>query len=464
MLELEFDSVTLDKMVYLPLAPGKFAAPFLASQQPEISRAETNVGTLLLIFGLFAAYGAAFNFAGQLRYVEAALLLIGLLSYNKFSSRVDLLEWKLSGLFMLTACAQLLSNIINQSPSSSTIARVGTYALLSVLIPVLAVVINRDWRRLLAVVFGFGFSFFVVRWTGGSVSQDFDELPWRLGLGASATFIMVAVFAVAPKARLWLTLGLFCLAGLHLYFESRSLAAITCVVAFYCLLATFWARPYPAAFKVQTLSAIVVSIVVFAYAGPLLFTWLADSRLLSENLVTKNQVQAANRYGFLAAARPDTFTALYAISKKPILGYGSGNFDSEVFAFYAEVNAASYRDAQLSRRVFKSIYQEDWLLGIPSHSHLFGAWADAGIFAALSWLFIVWLNLKMLAQLWRWGHPFAPLFVFVGIETLWDVLLSPGPIRLDIAVRVAVIATAFRYIDLCNLMKHFHQNAPAVNE
>ena len=106
-----------------------------------------------------------------------------------------------------------------------------------------------------------------------------------------------------------------------------------------------------------------------------------------------------------------------------------------------------YRDAHLSRSVFKNIYTQDWLQGIPSHSHLFGAWADAGIFAALSWFFVLWIDLKMLARLWRWGHPLAPLFVFVGIATLWDVLFSPGPIRLDIAIRLVIMATAFRYFE-----------------
>jgi hypothetical protein len=440
-------------MVDIPLTPQRSALSQLALKQIQLTQAETNLGTLLLIFGLFAAYGSAFNFAGQLRYVEAVLLIIGLLSYNKFGSRVDPLEWKISALFLLTAFAQLISNIINQSPSPSTIARVGTYILLAALIPILAVIVNRDWRRLLAVIFGFGFSFIVVHWTGGSVSEEFDQLPWRLGLGAAVTLMAVTTFAIFPRASLLLTFGLFALAGIHLYFESRSLAAITFIVSVYCLLSIIWARPYPAIFKAKALAAIVFSICMFAYAGPLMLTWLADAKLLPESLATKNQLQAANRYGVLAAARPDTFTALYAISKKPILGYGSGVFDSEVFKVYADVSAASYRDSQLSRNVFKSIYQQDWLLGIPSHSHLFGAWADAGIFAALSWLVIIWLDLKLLARLWRWGHPLTPLFVFIGIETLWDVLLSPGPIRLDIAIRVIIIATAFRYMDLSAAMK-----------
>ena len=110
----------------------------------RIPRADVSVGVLLFLFVLFASYGPAFGFAGQFRYVEAALLAIGLFYYDKYSERVDLLEWKLSGLFLLTALAQTISNAVNHAPLSSSIARVGTYVLLAALIPIVADLINRD--------------------------------------------------------------------------------------------------------------------------------------------------------------------------------------------------------------------------------------------------------------------------------------------------------------------------------
>ena len=406
--------------------------------------ADVSLGLLIFLFVLFAGYGPAFGFAGQLRYAEVALIAVGLFYYDKFHERVDPLEWKLSGLFLLTAVAQLISNAVNSAPMGSSIARVGTYVLLAALIPIVAVLVNRDWRRLLAIIFGYAASYAIVWSSASSINDNFEELPWRLGLGAAATLAIVSLFGLMPRARLGLTLALFALSGLHLYLSSRSLAVITMLVAIYCLVATIAGRKKPADFSARSLTTMLLALCMFVYAGPLAVNWLASSRLLPENLVTKNQLQAANSYGFLAAARPDTFTALYAISKRPILGYGSGVFDAEVFSFYAEVNAASYRDAHLSRSVFKNIYSQDWLLGIPSHSHVFGAWADAGVIAALSWFFVIWIDLKMLARLWRWGHPLAPLFAFVGIASLWDIVFSPGPIRLDVAIRMVVIAAAFR--------------------
>lgn len=429
---------------------GFHSPSFLVSQSripSKVRAAEVSVGFLLFLFVLFAGYGPAFGFAGQLRYVEAALLVIGLFYYDKFFDRVDPLEWQLSAFFLLTATAQIISNAVNFAPLASSIARVGTYVLLAALIPIVAVLVNRDWRRMLAVVFGYGASYVVQWFIGSSVSETFEQLPWRLGLGAAVTLIVMALYGLMPRARFGLTLVLFGIAALHLYLNSRSLAAITVVVAVFCLASTFWGRARPAEFKARSFVAIIVSLSLFAYIGPLAIGWMATAQLLPDNLVTKNQLQAANSYGFLAAARPDTFTALYAISKRPLLGYGSGVFDGEVFSFYAEVNAASYRDAHLSRSVFKNIYKQDWSQGIPSHSHVFGAWADAGILAALSWFFVMWLDLKMLARLWRWGHPLAPLFVFVGIANLWDILFSPGPIRLDMAIRLVIMAMAFRYFD-----------------
>jgi hypothetical protein len=416
---------------------------------------------IFILFCLFAAYGAAFNISGQLRYVEAALLFAGLFYYDQFKSRVDRVEWHFSLLFLVTALAQLISNTFNHAPTASTIGRVGSYVLLAALVPIVAALINREWQRLLAVVLGFGVSFFVVAYTGDAVSEDYNLMPWRLGLGAAATSLAVCMFAIIPQARLLLTIGLFALAGTHLFFESRSMAAITFIVAIYCTAATFAGRPFPTRFKLLRFVMLIMTLLTFAYIGPQIFSALATTQLLPQGLVTKNENQATNEYGFLAAARPDTFTALYAISNKPLLGYGSGVFDLDVFSYYAHVSAASYQNLRLSRNVYNSILKQDWLQGIPSHSHVFGAWADGGIFAALSWFLVLWVDFKMLARLWRWGHPFAPLFAFIGVETIWDVLFSPGPVRLDIAIRLVIMATALRYLHFSDHLTGALEATPA---
>jgi hypothetical protein len=408
-------------------------------------RQDTSPVHLVLLFALFAFYGPAFNFAGQLRYAEVLVLMLGLFHYDRFHTRVDKLEWRLSGLFVLTAVVQAFSNYINDASLESTIARVGTYLMLAALIPAIAVIVDRNPRKMIAVLLGYSFSYVLLYYEGAAINVNYNDIPWRLGLGGAASLALVTVLGFSPVLRKFAVLPLLLLTALHVYLESRSLAAVTVLVAAFSMAVTLWPQVYPSRFRYSSLIAVVAALGFFAAVGLQSFTWLAEAELLPESMIFKNQFQAGNKYGFIASARADTLTAIYAITKQPVLGYGSGAFDADVFAFYADLNAANYSNARTAQEVFKGIYEDEWTLGIPSHSHLFGAWADAGVFAALSWMFVLALVLKMSVRLWRWDHPYSMLFVFVVIMTIWDVIFSPGPIRMEIALRVMIIATAFRY-------------------
>lgn len=54
--------------------------------------------------------------------------------------------------------------------------------------------------------------------------------------------------------------------------------------------------------------------------------------------------------------------------------------------------------------------------------------------------------------------PHAPLFLLVAITTVWDVLFSPGPHRMDIAVRVMVLSYAI------NVLRSFDAEATTTRE
>jgi hypothetical protein len=427
------------------------------ARKPSLAWPNATLATLASLFVLFTLYGPTFSFAGQWRYVEVVVLVLGLFSYDKFQPRVDGLEWKLCALFIVTAVVQAFSNYINDAPTEFTIARVGTYLILAALVPILAVMVNRDHRRLMAIMLGYCLSYVFALYAGSINNDNYSELPWRLGLGTAATLALVIVFAIYPFMRRWTVLLLLLLSFVHLYLESRSLAAATVLLAVFAVANTVWPRVFPAKFRYSSLLGVLGGIGVLAALGLQSFVWLADARLLPDSMIEKNQMQASNSYGFFAAARPDTITAMYAITKKPILGFGSGVFDPDVFAFYADVKSASYQDVHISRNVYRHTLKQDWSLGIPSHSHVFGAWADAGVFAAISWIYVLLLVLTVLVRVWRWDHPFALLFAFVGIMTVWDVLFSPGPVRLDMALRLIVVATAFRYFAAYDIYQHRNQ-------
>ncbi|MBK8907399.1 MAG: hypothetical protein IPM60_05715 [Rhodospirillales bacterium] len=161
--------------------------------------------------------------------------------------------------------------------------------------------------------------------------------------------------------------------------------------------------------------------------------------------------QFSNPYGLLAAARPDTIAALYAISKRPLLGFGSTNVDSNVYDFWVDVSTASYLGQDNYYSLMQNHQARQWELGTPSHSHLFGAWADAGILAALCWFAVLGLSIYVLARSMLWRNPYAPLFVYITLDTIWNVLFSPGPHRMDVALHLMVLvyaAEALRSFDV----------------
>jgi hypothetical protein len=410
----------------------------------EIAGGGNSAFSLMMLFGLFALYGPSFNVAGQLRYVEAALLIIGIFSFNKFQSRVDKLEWKLCTFFIFTAAIQAVANFVNDAPGESTIARVGTYLVLATLIPILAVILNRDQRRLTAVILGYCLSYLLVVYEGSMNNENYVIVPWRLGLGFAATLAAVLLVSRFKKLTNFAPIIFLGLTIIHVYLESRSLAAVTAILSIFAIATYFWPRNAPAKFKLSSVITLLAGLFLLIALGLQSFNWLADLKFLPEGMIQKNEIQSSNSYGYLAAARPDTVTAIYAISQRPILGYGSGVFDPQVFSFYAEVNAASYQDLHISRNIYYHILKQDWTFGIPSHSHIFGAWADAGIFAALSWIYVLFLVVVVLVRVWRWNDAYALLYAFVSTMTIWDVVLSPGPTRLDIALRLIIIVMAFR--------------------
>jgi hypothetical protein len=164
--------------------------------------------------------------------------------------------------------------------------------------------------------------------------------------------------------------------------------------------------------------------------------------LLPEGLQRKTEAQLNNPFGLLFGGRPDTATAVYAITKRPLLGYGTTNVNPEILLFYRELNASVLSNLIRPDAAAAIAYTREWSLGTPSHSHLFGAWVDAGVLAALCWLFYLWIAIYVLQRSFFWRHPFQPLFVFVSLLILWDTLFSPGPHRMDVAIRFTVLMLA----------------------
>lgn len=396
----------------------------------------------LLLFLLFCAYGPSFSFAGQLRYVEALLVVWALLRFSGVFLSLKGTALNLTMLFGLAGLIHLASGIFHGSPTTAIVARSGTYLLLAALIPILIALVRDDMRRLLFILTGYCASYVVLLFVGSSTSAHYAEVPWRLGLGFAATVALAALFAVRPRYLPLAPTAFLGLALFHIVMESRSMAAMSICAGLFVLLSNRIAADRPRQARFGEVVVAICGLLVFGWIGLQVLLALAEAGWLPERVAAKLLAQASHSAGIVAAARPDTVTALFAITQRPLFGYGPGVVAPEVFAVYVRLSSEALFSGALSSELMQDRMNMDWSLGTPSHSHLFGAWADAGVLAALCWIAVLGLAAVVLVRGFGLRDRFVPLFSLIAIATVWDVLFSPGPHRMDIALRIVVLLAA----------------------
>jgi hypothetical protein len=394
-----------------------------------------------VVFLLFAINGPALSVVGQLRYSELLILLVGLLNAGPVLRSIGKMEWRLSILFLLSALSYLVMDIVNQGIEASTVSRVGSYVILCALLFTVKWIVGDSKKLLVSALLGFSSSFIVVLILNLPVpSVHYNVVPWRLGLGFAVTLAVCTFILIFPK---YYRLGLLCLACLliiHASLNSRNLTVITLIVFLVGLSVQIFGRDTLSrqnSIRAMSVLAYGALTVIGLYA---LMQVAVTLSILPEEMQEKMEIQMMNPYGIFAAARPDVAAAIYGILQQPFTGFGSSTVDPEVFAFYASVSAASY--IGMEDQIYLSTLDQEWSLGTPSHSHVFGAWVDAGVLAAVSWFAVLFFAVRVLGQVIRYRNPLTPLVILVSVALIWDVLFSPGPTRLSVALSLVVLLFA----------------------
>jgi hypothetical protein len=395
----------------------------------------------LFLFGIFCVSGPRLELLGEVTYVEIALLAF-LLVAQRIGDHAGALESRIVLAFLLAAVMQFISDVMNDVVGFVTWKRVGTYCVLSaVFVSVLVVTKNRP-REIKLVVAGFSVSLFVSFALGDLAGHDFT-LAWRLGMSISATALLCLAMTAFPRVRVPLTIALLALATVHFIVGARAVGILTFIVAGLATAAKMRPRAFPARIR-PGLYAIVFAGLILGIGG--LYYGLktgTEYEIFPEELQKKMEQQFSNPYGFVAAARPDTVAAIYAVSKRPLLGFGSAGSDFEVLSLFSSMAASSYLEGGTFGTVYGNALEEE-RLGIPSHSLLLSAWVDAGVLATPCWFIVFGLAFYVFMRSMLWSNENAVLWNFIAIMTMWDVLFSPGPNRLEMAVRIVVLLWAVR--------------------
>lgn len=242
---------------------------------------------------------------------------------------------------------------------------------------------------------------------------------WKFGIGIPITLFFI-LFCLVLRARrhYWLVVGVMVVvAFLNLYFDFRSLAGITFMTA--CYLGLHARHRHPNDLKPTVsphrllLLGVMGGISVFAILE--VYASAAQTGWLGESAQQKYELQAYGVYGLLVGGRSEILVSSQAILDSPFIGHGSWAKDCR------------YTDMliDLKRRLgyFPGGEKDECL--IPSHSHLLGAWVEAGLAGAVFWLWALLLPIRVLAGPYRTQEHLMPLVVFFAFFLLWDILFSP---------------------------------------
>jgi hypothetical protein len=372
----------------------------------------------VLVFLIPAAQVGELQIVGKLFASDILLLL--LLPVVLLSKR-HILNEKLPRTFLflglLWFAGQVGTDLFRSTPFVDYVRGWAMITLTLTHFTVLYVLLYQNSRRTILYMAGLS--------TGGVLSYFLNPStfaagdPWKFGYGFGTTLLIIVIATLAAgRSRDGIAgTAILIAAALNLYEGSRSLAG-ECLVAFTYLLLTKAIRNQGGeSSQVSPFRAMLACAALgISAAGPLsIYAYCAGNGLFGYAAWHKYELQSSGRYGVLVGGRGEFLAGLEAATDSPIVGHGSWAKDWR----YAAREEATLID--LGYRASKP--SDSWV--IPSHSHLIGAWVDAGITGALFWLWVLWLPVRALGRLYTTDEPMAPLIAFLAIVLVWEVFFSP---------------------------------------
>jgi hypothetical protein len=238
--------------------------------------------------------------------------------------------------------------------------------------------------------------------------------PWKFGYGFAVTLAIVLA-AVATHRSPLVASAIVMLAGATNLVEGYRSMALICIATAAIIVGQQARRLFPRVGSTMLVLILAAGSLGLAYT----YDSLAASGALGFKAQEKFDLQSSGALGVILGGRGDIVAAFLAIRDSPILGHGSWATDPNLkYTLSADALLLS-----LGYHVFPPAPQDEPLL--PSHSHLLGAWANAGILGAVFWLWVAWLAARSIAATWRSDDACAVLFAFLACSLLWDLFFSP---------------------------------------
>ena len=284
----------------------------------------------------------------------------------------------------------------------------------------LAILINNRPRRMVM----FAISIAVVTGRIGLGFAGEIGLMWKFGLSGAVAILALLVSSHYYRQKRYgisflISIGL---GGLNLYYGFRSQLVVHLISAVLILPMFENAEVLRSGVRrgKGTLRVIMLLLLAggAAYAANTAIKYAAELGVFSESVSEKFQGQAKGDLGVLFGGRPETLVAIQAIRDSPILGHGSYPVDQKYLELKQDIQYEhGYSDSDTPDDLEDPV--------IPTHSHLTMAWVESGILGGICWIYIMTLTLRAVLQLGSLRPALAPLYCYLLVWFLWDILYSP---------------------------------------
>jgi len=412
-------------------------------QKPAVATEPLKVASVVGdVLTLAVAIGASFSvhLVGEL-YVSEIILLpllpILIAIHPRRISRPGLkVGFVLIGLWLF---GLVMTDLYRSTAVTAWLREYANIAFLVIDIMGLAVLLGGNPRRQAVFIGGFAFGALLAAWYQPSLW--FEDDPWKFGYSIGANLGVVFVSCYFYRRHLYAIVGylLFAIMAVNLLmnFRGEVLNLLVTVALVLPIIPERMGRivilpPAGSTARVLVLALIAVSA---AFAAKELVNFVTTAGLISNEAQTKNELESQSAVGMLIGGRPEILVSARAIWDSPILGHGSAARD------YKYIEMLSDLEAKYGQPLDLSDIEENSKGLIPTHSHLLDAWVKAGILGPLFWIYVWWMAVKSVVKVAMDRPPLAPVYVFILIGLIWDILFSPfgGTRRITVALAVIII-------------------------
>ncbi|MEY4886329.1 MAG: hypothetical protein RL151_1638 [Bacteroidota bacterium] len=356
------------------------------------------------------------NLVGMLTWSEVMTLGYFLIRWR------DVVNWTLQDgvlkiilrVWLLYLLMQVCSDLVNGTLPSDFMRGWARLIFFAVNITVIAFLSGLQLDRLAAFFAGYALSLMLASF------QERNEFltEWKFGYGPAVTMAVAFLIGLVKSERVNRIGGIaFILLGIvHLQANARSLGGITLLIGLLSIFATYFRDNLNRGGFISVKFLLPVAIALIGIYQ--VYTIGASSGWLGEKSKDKYEKQTAGGRNILSGGRMEYTIAIPAIMEAPFLGYGSWARHPEYVKKYIYING-----------IDPNTYDAEYLMElgtIPTHSHILGSWAEAGLAGGFFWIMVLWLAMRTLYRMLRNDYlPFRLLLLFMLVFFIWDILFSP---------------------------------------